>query len=65
AALYGIAATGLHTATFGIDPMKDKRMEGVDTFQQDRVARVVDQAEAHLDVMAKQIEVLSAIISLN
>lgn len=59
AALYGIAAAGLHTATFGIDPMKDKRMEGVDTFQQDRVARVVDQAEAHLDVMKRQIEALS------
>ncbi|MDP5359569.1 MAG: hypothetical protein NWR52_05390, partial [Paracoccaceae bacterium] len=27
--LYGAAALGLHTATFGIDPMKDKRMEGV------------------------------------
>jgi hypothetical protein len=59
AILYGIAAAGLHTATFGIDPMTDKRMEGVDTFQQDRVARVVDQAEAHLDVMKSQIEALS------
>ena len=58
-ALYGVAALGLHVATFGIDPMKDKRMEGVDTFQQDRVARVVDQAEAHLDVMKSQIETLS------
>lgn len=59
AALYGIAAAGLHTATFGIDPMRDKRMEGVDTFQQDRVARVVDEAEAHLGVMQSQIEGLS------
>ncbi len=57
--LYGIAAAGLHTATFGIDPMTDKRMEGVDTFQQDRVARVVDEAEAHLDVMKLQIEAVS------
>ncbi|EBA12503.1 5-bromo-4-chloroindolyl phosphate hydrolysis family protein [Roseobacter sp. CCS2] len=57
--LYGIAAAGLHTATFGIDPMADKRMEGVDTFQQDRVARVVDEAEAHLDVMKSQIEAVS------
>lgn len=56
---YGIAAAGLHTATFGIDPMTDKRMEGVDTFQQDRVARVVDEAEAHLDVMKSQIEAVS------
>lgn len=58
-ALYGIAALGLHVAAFGIDPMADKRMEGVDTFQQDRVARVVDAAEAHLDVMKSQIEALS------
>ncbi|WP_108815311.1 5-bromo-4-chloroindolyl phosphate hydrolysis family protein [Loktanella sp. Alg231-35] len=58
-ALYGIAAAGLHIATFGIDPMTDKRMEGVDTFQQDRVARVVDEAETYLDVMKSQIEGLS------
>ncbi|MFA8441468.1 5-bromo-4-chloroindolyl phosphate hydrolysis family protein [Yoonia sp.] len=57
--LYGIAAAGLHTATFGIDPLTDKRMEGVDTFQQDRVARVVDEAEAYLDVMKSQIEAVS------
>lgn len=57
--LYGIAAAGLHTATFGIDPMADKRMEGVDTFQQDRVAKVVDEAEAHLDVMLSQVTGLS------
>jgi hypothetical protein len=58
-ALYGIAAAGLHVATFGIDPLTDKRMEGVDTFQQDRVARVVDEAESHLSVMQSQIEILS------
>jgi len=57
--LYGIAALGLHVAAFGIDPLADKRVEGIDTFQQDRVARVVDEAEAHLDVMKSQIEVLS------
>ncbi|MFO8125360.1 5-bromo-4-chloroindolyl phosphate hydrolysis family protein [Yoonia sp.] len=57
--LYGIAAAGLHTATFGIDPLSDKRMEGVDTFQQDRVARVVDEAESHLQVMKRQIDTVS------
>ncbi len=56
--LYGVAALGLHVAAFGIDPLADKRMEGIDTRQQDRVARVVDQAEAHLDVMQSQIEAL-------
>lgn len=57
-ALYGIIAGGLHVAAFGIDPLKNKRMEGIDTFQQDRVARVVDKAEAHLATMKEQIETL-------
>ena len=57
--LYGIAALGLHVVTFGIDPLSNKRMEGVDTFQQDRVARVVDEAEAYLGTMKAQIEGLS------
>ncbi|MEL7088708.1 MAG: 5-bromo-4-chloroindolyl phosphate hydrolysis family protein, partial [Planctomycetota bacterium] len=35
----------------GIDPLRDKGMEGIDTFQQDRVARVVDEAESHLRAM--------------
>ena len=49
--LFGLCATGLHLAAFGIDPLKSKGMEGVDTFQQDRVARVVDEAENHLAAM--------------
>ena len=57
--LYGIIATGLHVAAFGIDPLQNKRMEGVDTFQQDRVAKVVDEAENHLGVIKAQIEALS------
>ncbi|MEO1639598.1 MAG: 5-bromo-4-chloroindolyl phosphate hydrolysis family protein [Pseudomonadota bacterium] len=59
AGIYALAAAGLHTAAFGIDPLTDKRMEGVDTFQQDRVAKVVDEAEAHLDIMLSQITGLS------
>ncbi|MEL6618705.1 MAG: 5-bromo-4-chloroindolyl phosphate hydrolysis family protein [Pseudomonadota bacterium] len=55
--LYGLAAFGLHLAAFGIDPLKSKGLEGVDTFQQDRVARVVDGAEdllaAMTDAMAR------------
>lgn len=50
--LYGIVAMILHSVSFGFDPMKDKGMEGIDTFQQDRVARVVDEAEKHLASMA-------------
>ncbi|MFK7762200.1 MAG: 5-bromo-4-chloroindolyl phosphate hydrolysis family protein [Roseobacter sp.] len=51
AMLYGFAAVGLHIAAFGIDPLANKGMEGIDTFQQDRVARVVDEADAHLAAM--------------
>ncbi len=54
--LFGAAAAGLHSLSFGLDPMKDKGMEGVDTFQQDRVARVVDDAEKHLSEMTDAIK---------
>ena len=59
ALLYGVAGVAVHVAAFGLDPMRDKRMEGIDTFQQDRVARVVDEAEAHLLVMKDQIDRLN------
>ena len=59
AIVYGIVATALHVGAFGIDPLRDKRMEGVDSFQQDRVARVVDEAESYLATMMGQIESLS------
>lgn len=55
AAIYGVACTALHVLSFGIDPMRDKGMEGIDSFQQDRVARVVDEAEAHLSAMSDAI----------
>ncbi|MEX5576998.1 5-bromo-4-chloroindolyl phosphate hydrolysis family protein [Pseudophaeobacter sp. A-200-2] len=51
AAVYGLAATGLHLVAFGLDPLQDKGVEGVDDFQQSRVARAVDEAEAYLDAM--------------
>lgn len=50
--LYGAVAAALHVAAFGIDPLSDKGMEGIDTHQQDRVARAVTAAEAHLKAMA-------------
>ena len=53
--IYGVIASGLHLAAFGIDPMKSKGMDGIDTFQQDRVARVVDEAERHLTTMRETI----------
>ena len=49
--LYALAAMGLHVSAFGIDPLTSKGMEGVDSFQKDRVARVVDEAEKHLAAM--------------
>jgi hypothetical protein len=51
ASLYGAAVSALHLAAFGIDPLSSKGMDGIDTFQQDRVARVVDEADAHLNAM--------------
>ena len=50
-ALYGIAAAGLHLVSFGLDPMRDKGMEGVDAFQTERVARTIEEAERHLAAM--------------
>ncbi|WP_170607145.1 5-bromo-4-chloroindolyl phosphate hydrolysis family protein [Ruegeria arenilitoris] len=54
--LFGGVATVLHSVSFGLDPMKDKGMEGIDTFQQDRVARVVEDAETHLSEMTDAIK---------
>jgi hypothetical protein len=53
--LYGLAASGLHLAAFGLDPLSDKRVEGIDSFQQDRVARVVEEAEGYLAAIREQI----------
>ena len=55
AILYGVIAGGLHIVAFGVDPLRDKRMEGIDTFQQDRVAKVVDEAEDNLAAMKDHI----------
>lgn len=51
AALIGAAGMILHVLAFGPDPMRDKGMEGIDSFQQDRVARVIDEGEAYLSAM--------------
>lgn len=45
----------LHSLAFGLDPMRDKGMEGIDRMQTDRVTRVVDQAEAYLKDMREAI----------
>jgi hypothetical protein len=55
AILYGIIGAALHLAAFGIDPLADKGMEGIDTFQQDRVARVAEEAEGYLTTIRDRI----------
>lgn len=51
AGLFAIAGLALHLVTFDLDPLRDKGAEGMDPFQTDRVARAVDEAEAHLAAM--------------
>ncbi|MEM1301521.1 MAG: 5-bromo-4-chloroindolyl phosphate hydrolysis family protein [Pseudomonadota bacterium] len=55
AVLIGVIGAALHGFAFGVDPMKSKGAEGIDQFQQDRVARVVDEAESHLTAMSSAI----------
>lgn len=56
AGVLGFTAAILHWLAFGPDPTRDKGMEGVDTFQQDRVARIVAEAETYLDGMTEAIK---------
>lgn len=49
--IYAALGVSLHLLSFGLDPMKDKGVEGVDMFQQDRVARVVEEGEKYLSGM--------------
>ncbi|MDH3263493.1 MAG: 5-bromo-4-chloroindolyl phosphate hydrolysis family protein [Paracoccaceae bacterium] len=49
--IFAVLGFVLHVFAFGPDPMRDKGMEGVDTFQSNRVARAVDEAERHLAAM--------------
>jgi len=53
--IYAVAGTALHSLAFGLDPLRDKGTDGVDSFQTDRVARVVDQAEEYLTSMSDTI----------
>jgi hypothetical protein len=55
-AIYGLITMVLHGVAFGIDPLKDKGMEGIDTFQQNRVARAVGEGEAYLSAMSDAIK---------
>jgi len=49
--LYALVGAALHIGTFGLDPMADKGMDGIDAFQTTRVAHAVEAGEAHLRAM--------------
>jgi hypothetical protein len=49
--LYALVGAGLHLGAFGLDPLADKGMEGIDAFQTGRVASAVAEGEAHLAAM--------------
>lgn len=53
--VFGLLGGGLHLASFGPDPLRDKGMEGIDEFQTDRVAQAVQGAEEHLRAMSDAI----------
>ncbi len=54
--VFAVLGTVLHSLAFGLDPLKNKGFDEVDLFQQDRVARAVDEAEAHLKTMREALE---------
>lgn len=49
--LFGLLGAALHLGAFGLDPLRDKGMAGIDSFQVERVAKAVDEAEAYLAAM--------------
>jgi hypothetical protein len=55
AVIFAALGAALHFASFGPDPMRDKGMEGIDTFQTDRAARAIADAQSLLDDMTSAI----------
>jgi hypothetical protein len=51
AVIFAALGAGLHLLAFGLDPMRDKGLEGVDLMQTDRAARAVEDAEKLLAEM--------------
>lgn len=49
--IFAVLGAVLHSLAFGLDPLKNKGFDEIDLFQQDRVAKAVDEAEAHLEAM--------------
>ncbi len=59
AMLIGLIATGLHLAAFGLDPLRDKGLDGLDRPQGDRIARKIDDAEQLLAQLTQAIDRLA------
>ena len=51
ALVLAVLGMALHVAAFGIDPLRNKHAAGAPGWQSERVARAVDEAEAHLAAM--------------
>ena len=51
AGLLGLAGGALHLGAFGPDPLTNKSAPDADPYESSRVARVVDDAEAHIAAM--------------
>ena len=51
ALVLAVLGMALHLAAFGIDPWRNKHAAGAPGWQSERVARAVDEAEAHLAAM--------------
>jgi hypothetical protein len=53
--LTGLVGAILHSLAFGLDPLKNKGMAGIDSFQSDRAAAAIDKAKARLAAMSDAI----------
>jgi len=51
----GLTGAILHSLAFGLDPLKNKGVTGIDSFQSDRAAAAIDKAEARLAAMSEAI----------
>ncbi len=56
AIIVGGVAGALHLAAFGLDPLRDKGLDGIDRQQSDRIARKIDEAEKILGQMTAAIK---------
>ncbi|WP_460272204.1 5-bromo-4-chloroindolyl phosphate hydrolysis family protein [Celeribacter sp. ULVN23_4] len=54
--IFTVLGIVLHSLAFGLDPLKSKGFDELDLFQQDRVAKAVDEAEAHLKSMREALD---------